>query len=397
MTLITLALTLLAAAPSSQAALTCDRYASPSGSDTATGTEQAPYRTVQKLVDSVSSGQTACLRAGSYTGNVKVTRPGIKLTNYGTEKATVVGRFWVARGADGVTIESLYLNGKNAAILPSPTINAQDTKIIRNDITNDHTGICLILGHHEYGRAVRTRVELNRIHDCGRLPVTNLDHGIYVGAGDDNVITRNWIYDNADFGVHLYPDAQRTTVTGNVIDGNGMGLTFSGEADVASNDNVVENNLISNSKVRENVESWYPGPVGTGNIARHNCIGGGGRDNGDGGIGDQIGFDAVDNALVAPGYRNRAAKDFRLSEPSICRSVYLYPDEVPGPDLPSFPGPSGESDTTSSTPTAPHASNPGPTSTPSVTPTAQRAKKKKRARRAKYANARRASRKSAAA
>ena len=396
MTLITLALTLLAGAPSTHAAVTCDRYASPSGSDTATGTLQAPYRSVQKLVDSVSSGQTACLRAGSYTGNVKVSRAGIKLTNYGTEKATVIGRFWVARGADGVTVEGLYLNGKNAAILPSPTINAQNTTFIRNDVTNDNTGICFILGHEDYGRAVRTRIELNRIHNCGRLPVTNLDHGIYVGAGDDNVITRNWIYDNADFGVHLSPDAQRTVVTGNVIDGNGMGLTFSGEVDSASNDNVVENNLISNSKVRENVESWYPGPVGTGNVARHNCIGGGVRDNGDGGIGDQIGFDAVDNALVAPGYRNRAAKDFRLSENSICRSVYVYSDEVPGPDMPSFPGPSGEEDESSTSPSSPSAST-GPTSSPSVTPTAQRTKKKKRARRAKYAKFRGAGRKSAAA
>jgi len=395
MTLITLALTLLAAAPSSHAALTCDRYASPSGSDTATGTLQAPYRSVQKLVDSVSSGQTGCLRAGTYTGNVKVTRPGITLTSYAGEKATVVGRFWVAQGANGVTVEGLYLNGKNASVLPSPTVNAADTTFIRNDVTNDHTGICFNLGHPNYGRAVRVRIELNRIHDCGRLPATNLDHGVYVGAGEDNVITRNWIYDNADFGVHLYPDAQRTIVTGNVIDGNGMGVTFSGDSGHASNDNVVENNLISNSQERENVESYWSGPVGSGNIARHNCIGGGERDNGDGGIADEIGFQAVDNALVAPGYRNRGAKDFRLSASSICRTVYSYSDEIPGPDVPSFPGPSGESDTTSSTPTAPRASNPTAASTPTTTPVVQQAKKKKK-KRAKSAKFRHASGKSAA-
>ena len=63
----------------------------------------------------------------------------------------------------------------------------------------------------------------------GPLPSTNKDHGIYVTNAKDTVIRDNWIYDNVDRGIQLYPDAQHTRITGNVIDGNGEGVVFSGD------------------------------------------------------------------------------------------------------------------------------------------------------------------------
>ena len=72
-------------------------------------------------------------------------------------------------------------------------------------------------------------IEGNRIHDCGELPAANHDHGIYVGNAAGRSIRDNWIYDNADRGIQLYPDADRTAITGNVIDGNGQGVIFGGE------------------------------------------------------------------------------------------------------------------------------------------------------------------------
>ena len=83
------------------------------------------------------------------------------------------------------------------------------------DITNHHTGICMSLGSLDtYGRADRAMIRDNHIHDCGRMPATNYDHGIYVAAADDVVIRDNFIYDNADRGIQLYPDAQDTRVAG---------------------------------------------------------------------------------------------------------------------------------------------------------------------------------------
>ena len=48
-------------------------------------------------------------------------------------------------------------------------------------------------------------IERNRIHDCGELPATNHQHGIYVAHAIGTVIRDNWIYDNADRGFSFTP------------------------------------------------------------------------------------------------------------------------------------------------------------------------------------------------
>ena len=307
----------------SAAAGPCDEVASPGPG------------AAQDLVDSLSPGQTGCLRAGLYEGNVRVSKPNITLTRYAAEKATVKGRFYVPEGADGVIVEGLYLDGTNPNGLPSPTINADGVTFRRNDVTNNHHSICFALGHPDWGRADNATIEFNRVHDCGRLPATNHDHGIYVATATNTLIRGNWIYDNADYGVHLYPDAQKTTVTGNVIDGNGEGLTFSGEYGLASNDNLVEGNVITNSRVRSNVESWYPpgNPIGRNNLVRDNCVRGGARDQGNGGIAGEWGFRVVQTVRAKPAFASRSRDDFRLETGNPCRDVLAaYRTTVPGPD-----------------------------------------------------------------
>src|SRR5215216_2200606 len=121
------------AGASSSAAGPCDEVASPGP-----GAAQA-------LVDSLRSGQTGCLRAGLYEGAVKVSTPGVTLTRYADDKATVKGRFWVAEGADGMTVEGIYLDGSNPGTLPSPSINADSVTFRRNDVTNYNHSICFSL------------------------------------------------------------------------------------------------------------------------------------------------------------------------------------------------------------------------------------------------------------
>jgi parallel beta-helix repeat protein len=308
---------------------TCDRVASPSGSDSAAGTPDAPYRTAQALSNALAPGQIGCLRAGTYNEDLTITNGGragapITIRSYPGERARVVGRMWLARTADYVTIASLDLDGVNRQYnLPSPTVNSSNATFVDNDVTDDHTAICFDLGNSSYGRAENTLIARNRIHDCGVLPAQNHDHGIYVAEADNTQIIGNAIYDNADRGVQLYPDAQNTTVQGNIIDGNGVGVIFSGDGGDASNNNDVEFNVITNSNQRNNVESYYPvgNPVGTGNVLRNNCISGGVRDNGNGAIGDQIGFSASGNATDPVRFANRAAKDFTLPSDSRCAQL----------------------------------------------------------------------------
>ncbi len=302
----------------------CHRVASPSGSDRAAGSAAAPFRTVQKLVNSLARGQTGCLKAGSYRGNVRFGHGGragrpLTLTGYHGETATVVGRLWVARGANHVVVKGLHLNGDNQQDLPSPTINANDVTFTNDEVTNGHSAICFDVGSDTYGRADGTVISHDRIHGCGTLPPTNHEHGIYVADATATRIEWNLIYDNADRGVQLYPDAQDTIVAHNVIDGNGEGLIFSGNDATASSHNVVIHNIISNARVRSDVESnWSPkGPIGSGNVASENCVYGGEQtvDLSSGG------FIASDNIVADPGYTNAAKGDYIPRQASPCADV----------------------------------------------------------------------------
>jgi hypothetical protein len=301
-------------APSAAAA--CDRVASPLGSDAYPGTLAEPYATADKLANSLSPDQTGCLRAAVYQGDVRVSKGGgagapTTITSYPGERATVVGRFRVADTANHVTVTGLDLDGRNEELLPSPTINGDHVTFAANDVTNHHTTICFILGSDTYGRARDTVIERNRIHNCGQLPATNHHHGIYVEASDRARIVDNWIYDNADRGVQLFPDAQETYIARNVIDGNGQGIIFSRE----SARNLAENNVISNPVLRYNIEDWEL--TGAGNVARRNCLWST-RHEGNAGIQPGLGVATTENRVIEPRFVDRGAKDFRLRADSPC-------------------------------------------------------------------------------
>jgi parallel beta-helix repeat protein len=308
----------------------CDVVASPSGSASAAGTSDDPLRTAQSLIDSLRPGQVGCFMSGLYQFNeLKLTRPGVELTSFPGERATLRGRLWIARAADNVTVAHLNLDGRSGnADLPSPTVNADGALFDDLDVTNHHTGICFVLGSSVWGHAAGTVIQRSKIHDCGRLPSENQDHGIYLSAASNTVIRDNWIYDNADRGIQLYPDAERTHVVGNVIYGNGEGIIFSGDDHVAAHGSIVERNIIGGSKIRRNVESSYEpgGPIGNDNVVRFNCVHGapGGYYAGPDGSGIQqpeTGFRAVHNLSANPRFVDAAAGDFRLQADSPCADL----------------------------------------------------------------------------
>ncbi len=325
--------------PGVAADASCTLYASPAGSDSANGSLSTPFRSPQKLADSLEPGDVGCLQSGTYDATadgVQVSRPGITLTAAPGAAATIDGRLWVSRGADGVTISNLGLNGRNSEAEASPVVNAAGTRFENVDVTNEHTAICFILGSFDYGAASGTVIEHSRIHDCGVMPARNHDHGIYIENSFGAVIRDNWIYDNADRGIQLYPQAVNTLVTGNVIDGNGQGVVFSSSDEGVSTGNRVEGNVISNSRIRWNIESWWEGPIGQENLARNNCVWGSnpsGYYNQNGGIlpGSQgaSGFAASGNVVADPQFTNRAAGDFTIVPGSACAFV-----QTSGPTAP---------------------------------------------------------------
>jgi hypothetical protein len=304
---------------------TCNLVASPSGSDSAAGTLSAPFQTAQKLASSLAPGETGCLEAGTYNENVTFRTGGtagapITLASYPGQTATIVGRIYVAEGADYTTLTGLDLDGANPGLLESPTIDANHVTFSYDNVTNDHTGICFGIGSATWGWATDTLITHDRVHDCGQLPATNLQHAFYIGGATDTTIEWNLIYANADRGIQLYPEALGTTIDHNIIDDNGEGILISGAEGVASSDTNVYDNVISDANVRHDVESYWPAgnPVGVGNTVHDNCVWGGVEGTIDTSSG---GYTASNNLTVNPEFVNAAAHDYEMNPASPCLSL----------------------------------------------------------------------------
>jgi Right handed beta helix region len=309
--------------------VSCDRVASTVGSNSNPGTVAKPFATVEKLAGSLRPGQTGCLRAGIYDRDVEIVKGGttvapVTITSFPGERATIAGRVYVAETANHLVVQQLDLDGRNEGNLPSPTVNGDFVTFRENDVTNQHTSICFLLGSREWGAARGTVIERNRIHNCGELPPTNHHHGIYVEMSDGARITDNWIYDNADRGIQLFPDAHDSYVAHNVIDGNGQGVMFSRQ----SSNNVVELNVITNPTIRYTLESFEL--TGTGNIARRNCLWST-RHWGNSGVQLEIQVPVLESLVTEPSYVAREVKDFRLQPGSPCITLQRPTVAAPAP------------------------------------------------------------------
>jgi parallel beta-helix repeat protein len=304
-------------------AVHCDRVAAPSGTKRGSGTWDDPVRGPFRLVKLLREGETGCLRGGSYhQREATVTREGVTLRSAPGERATWHGRV-VLRGR-GDSLLDLDLDGSTGpacasggcGALPSPTVNAADVTIARNDITSPGAGICVHPRSWGSQRPDDFLIANNRIHDCGRKPPTEHDHGIYVADGYNGVIRGNAIFDNADRGIQLYPDAKYTTVVGNTVDANGSGIVFSQR----SAGNRVYDNVFTNAVVRWNAESYRLS--GYGNRFERNCLRAGNDDpqyDENGGVALSWRVTQRDNVVASdPVYANRGLDDLRVAPRSAC-------------------------------------------------------------------------------
>jgi Right handed beta helix region len=307
----------------------CSKVAARTGSDTNPGTEAAPFKTAQRLADSLAAGETGCLREGTYdelTGAyvLKLARPGaagapITIRSYPGERAKLVGIVWVTSSSGQIVLSELDIEGTGGQ--NTVAITADDVVVQDSDITNLSRGkSCFILGVSGYGRAARPIIRGNVLHQCGSPANNNKDHGIYANLTDDAVITDNVIWGHRTFAIQFYPDSQGALFARNVIDGTGGeidgGVIFAGEGSQASRNNIVEKNIVAYTS-SYNIEHYWGGTVGSGNVARNNCLWEGHPTN----VSEQVGFTAHDNTVADPMFVDRANRDYRLQPESACAEV----------------------------------------------------------------------------
>jgi hypothetical protein len=303
-------LTLALATPATAAANPCDRYASPGGS-------------VQRLVDSLRPGQTGCLRDGTYDDTedgyiARFGEPRVALRSAPGEHARIVGIVMVAPEADRVRISGLSIEGTG----DHNTVKIYATRVVvrGNDITNRMRGdSCMMLGSDDYGRAIRPVVRDNVFHDCGATAHDNLDHAIYAASVVRGRIVDNVFSNSAAYSIQLYPNAQRTRVARNVIDGGRDtvrgGIVIGGDDDTASRGNVVERNVITHTPWA-GVYSYWSGGTGRGNVVRDNCMWAT-----EDAVDDRGGLVVGRNAVADPRFRDRTRGDYRLGDDSRCVGV----------------------------------------------------------------------------
>jgi hypothetical protein len=330
----------LMASPSPAAGtVTCAKYASPSGSDSSAGSASAPWRSAQYLVDQLSSGETGCLFGGSYVGNVIVSRSGVTLVSVPGQRARVSGYVLVRNTANAVTLQDFDVDGHDVSNVTVQVLG--DGVTLRGlDITNrnkagtSYNGICLAAGYGFEQSAANTAVDLtvaaSRIHNCGD---DGHEHAIYLESTRNARIVDNYLYDNPGYGLLFYPDAQGTVAEYNLIDGNSgqcrSNISFSGESaggeysqPHSSSNNVVRYSLITNSRCRYNVESFYPRgtPTPVGNLVHNSCV----WNAPSGNFGElttasgATAYSQRDNLDTDPLYVDRAAKNFKLRPGSPC-------------------------------------------------------------------------------
>jgi hypothetical protein len=329
----------------------CVLVASPSGSDRAAGSVANPFRTVQKLVDSLSSGQTGCLRAGTYGSSSTRTdfsQPGITITTYPGDATAVVAGWPNITGA-GTHITGLKFDLNNAhdswpalCGLGSREYVTYGLLVDANNVVLEHSEIYVdpSIPTEKRGGAIGVGfnnsvsgvvIRMNRIHDVGFCPVE--EHAIYLDKANGTQIYQNWIYNiPAGTGVQVWDGPTNTHIYSNVIDHAADCFDLGGNS-ADTNNNLIEHNVCSNMvgivpPPRHNVPYTGPDPgvpifdfwqngVGTGNVMQNNlyfcaslthCS----TDT----SGATIGGTITGGVVADPLYNNPAAHDYRVAATS---------------------------------------------------------------------------------
>jgi hypothetical protein len=241
----------------------CVRYASPTGNDAWSGTQASPYRTVGKLVQSLTAGQTGCLRGRQPAGaalyettGLTISTPNVTVRSFPHEVAHIKGLVTVA--AADVTLTALVLDGRNNLDVASPVVAADRARLIDNVITTRHTARCLHVLGTSGAPLTGVRIEHNRIDGCD-------GEAVAVEQARGTVVADNLIYDTRGAGVRLHPNADSSTVVRNVLNANGNSVVFGPESEA----NFVSGNTISNPQQFTVTSGGAPGE---GNYVTSNCV-----------------------------------------------------------------------------------------------------------------------------
>lgn len=263
------------------AAGSCAHWVAAGGNDAGAGSKAAPYGTVAKLLSALRPGQSGCFAPGTTIDEHIVINvsgaagaPIRLMSTPNAQGAVLRGGIEFAPPTHDVMIQHVAIR---APATPSPgivTLRGFRNAIVDSDLngteTPDRSQACILLDH-----ANKAVIDHNAIRECSKV-VSN--PGIYAAGIIDAVsvgaqITNNVIINQPSDAIALAPNAQLTFVSRNLIQNNGSGVFFGGDAKAAANDNQVVNNAIGPSTAFSVHASYAAGaPVGQRNVVSKNCF-----------------------------------------------------------------------------------------------------------------------------
>jgi hypothetical protein len=340
----------------------CVLFAASNGSDSASGTETSPFRSLRKLVSSLRAGQIGCLQSGQTfdsAGNLAIeakeahgesSQPVTITSTNPAEPATITHSLalepnvndllfthlsfswsapkpWGCWSAAGDPITDKVISGPGSCTTGTPAkedsvqivVDGKADAFTYDDITNSDTSICLLTSSTAY----EALFENDRVHNCGPtveaaqngFPTLNEEpgwhsHGIY-DFGHGTIIRNDYIYDNSRAGVLLYGGGSGAVVEHNILDHNGTGVWFGDDTD----DRVAWNIVTNSTSPREQLDYGIGAfEAGSGDVASNNCLDG----NLSGEV-DAVGFTSTDNLTQAnPLYANPQQNEYALQASSPC-------------------------------------------------------------------------------
>ncbi len=253
---------------------------SPSGSDTASGSATAPFRSLRFWTGTLRPGDTVLVRGGSYhepgAGNIW------KPTVSGTATAPITVKAYPGE----VPVFDGDRSGQQAFVLSGVSYIIVDGLTFTRYAPNGNGVFIISDAHH---------ITVRGITMTGNVGLTDNDHDVYISHGSSDIlIDRSTLDGMPGAAVHIYSAdnyaGTRITITNNRLTNSGWGiLAESNLAGGIFQDNVLDGNAlglkiayttgvdVSHNVIRGPVGMWIEGPpdIGTGSspiTESYNCI-----------------------------------------------------------------------------------------------------------------------------